>query len=99
MANNRTATLAALAQQALDQYRTDIASGEPVFPQWALDLQQVLEEHKEMLAALQGEHKALDWMMARLIQVDPKFMPTKCAHWPAVVAGKEAMDKAIRGTA
>ena len=53
MANKRTVTLAALAQQALDQYRADMATGEPVFPQWALDLQQVLEERQQMVTALQ----------------------------------------------
>ena len=53
MANLRIATLTALAQQALDQYRADIATGEPVFPQWALDLQHVLEERQTMVAAMQ----------------------------------------------
>lgn len=56
MATTRTQTLAALAQQALDQYRADIATGEPVFPQWALDVQQLLEERAAMVTAL---HRAL----------------------------------------
>lgn len=47
----------------------------------------------ELLSALQDEHKALDWLMARLIELDPKFMPTKSPIWPALVAGNAAIGK------
>lgn len=51
----------------------------------------------DLLAAARAQHKALDWMMARLIELDPTFMPTKCAHWPAIVAGNEAINQVTRG--
>jgi hypothetical protein len=48
----------------------------------------------ELLAALQGEHQAIDWLMARLVELDPKFFPSQSPVWAQVVAGKDAIDKA-----
>lgn len=51
--SKRTELLTALAQQALDQYGNDLkVGGEPIYPQWARDLQDVLGEHGQLVAAL-----------------------------------------------
>lgn len=53
----------------------------------------------ELLEALEGEHQAIDWLMARLIELDPKFLPTKSPVWARLVAGKAAIDKATGSAA
>lgn len=47
---NRIQRLERLAREALDNYRHEIRTGEPVFPQWADDLQQLLA-HVEAIGA------------------------------------------------
>lgn len=51
-----------------------------------------------LLSALEGQHKALDQLMARMIELDPDFRPTKWQGWPALVAASNAI-KAARGQA
>lgn len=53
----------------------------------------------ELLQALQGEHGAIDWLMARLIALDPQFMPSQSPVWPHIVAGNAAIAKATRSAA
>ncbi len=48
----------------------------------------------EMLAALKAQHEAIDILMAMLIPLDEKFMPTKSRIWPMLLQGKAAIDKA-----
>ena len=48
-----------------------------------------------LLAACQALHRATDLLMAHLITLDPQFMPTKSEAWDAVVAGFEAIQRAI----
>lgn len=50
--------------------------------------------HDKLVAALRGEHQAIDWLMARLIQLDPSFTPSKSEIWKFIAAGKEALDAA-----
>lgn len=48
-------------------------------------------EQDALLAALEGEHAACDWLMARLIALDPFFKPTASPAWPAIAAGGAAI--------
>ena len=49
----RTELLSSVARQALEQYNADLASGsEPVYPQWAKDLQLLLSAYEQMASAL-----------------------------------------------
>jgi hypothetical protein len=50
--------------------------------------------YPELLEALKESHKAIDWLMARLIQLDPLFMPTKSPIWNSVVNNSEIIAKA-----
>lgn len=47
-----------------------------------------------LLRACEAQHKALDILMAMLIQRDAEFMPTKCPAWPAILFGQAAIAKA-----
>lgn len=52
--SKRTELLNELARQALDQYGKDLkAGGEPIYPQWAKELQGVLGEHRKLVETLQ----------------------------------------------
>lgn len=51
----------------------------------------------DLLAACQAQHKAIDYLLARLITLDDSFRPTQCAEaWPAAVAGNAAIQKATQ---
>lgn len=54
---------------------------------------QMTDLERELLAALEAEHQALDHISARLIMADPEFRPTKSKHWPAVEQGWAAIQK------
>lgn len=56
-----------------------------------------VQKRDELLAACKSQHKAIDALMARLIELDPTFMPSQSAAWPAVVQGNEAIAKAEGG--
>lgn len=47
--------------------------------------------HEQLVDAVRQQHKALDTLMARLIQLDPEFMPTKSGLWSALQAGNAAL--------
>src|SRR6218665_3967604 len=51
----------------------------------------------ELLEACKAQHRAIDLLMAKLVTLDPTFMPTKSAAWPACVAGNAAIAKANGG--
>lgn len=48
----------------------------------------------DLLEAAKAQHQAIDWLMARLIELDSSFMPTKSRIWPALVQGNAAITKA-----
>lgn len=48
----------------------------------------------DLLEALEGEHKALDWALARLIELDRSFYPSQSPAWPYLLAGNAAIQKA-----
>jgi hypothetical protein len=48
----------------------------------------------QLLEACKAQHRAIDMLMARLIQIDPGFMPTKAPSWEAVKLGHAAISKA-----
>jgi hypothetical protein len=47
--------------------------------------------HEQLVAALRGAHGAIDTLMACLISLDPTFMPSKSAVWPALTACTAAL--------
>ena len=48
----------------------------------------------DLLAAVKAQHDALDILLAMLVQLDPKFMPTQSRAWPALLQGNAAIAKA-----
>lgn len=49
----RAARLEKLARDAIKQYNDDMAKGgEPLFPDWALDLLALLDDHDRLLATM-----------------------------------------------
>ena len=50
--------------------------------------------HEELLEACKGQHKAIDWLLARLITLEKNFYPSKSPVWKYLVAGNEAITKA-----
>ena len=54
----------------------------------------VLAAASDLLLACQMQHDALDILMARLIELDNRFLPTQSGAWPAVMAGAGALRKA-----
>jgi len=44
----------------------------------------------ELIAAMQDQHAAIDWLMARLVSIEPDFTPTMSHVWPAFVRGSKA---------
>lgn len=55
-------------------------------------------QRDELLSACKSQHRAIDALMARLIELDPTFMPSQSAAWPAVVQGNAAIAK-VKGSA
>lgn len=39
----------------------------------------------DLLNAVEKQHRAIDWLLSRLIMADPTFLPTKSAVWPLLV--------------
>jgi hypothetical protein len=50
--------------------------------------------HDQLVAALRDGRVAIDVLMARLIEVDPSFVPTQSPAWPVLVAIKGALEAA-----
>lgn len=51
--SKRTELLSDLARQALSQYDADVkAGGEPIYPLWARELLEVLDERAQLVTAL-----------------------------------------------
>jgi hypothetical protein len=49
----RTELLSDIARQALDQYNNDLkAGGEPIYPQWARELQKLVTSHNKLIETL-----------------------------------------------
>ena len=50
----------------------------------------------KMLEALEKQHKAVDWLLARVIELDSDFKPTKSPVWDAVTEAYEIMKEATK---
>lgn len=48
-----------------------------------------------LVQAVQAQHQAIDALLARVIQLDPKFMPSESAAWSAVKQGQAALAAAM----
>lgn len=48
----------------------------------------------DMFAALVAQSQANDWLMARLIEKDETFLPSKSGVWPSVLQANAALSKA-----
>ena len=56
------------------------------------------DSNKELLEACKSQQAALDDLFARLITIDPAFMPTLSGQpWEAVIQGVAVIEKAIKG--
>lgn len=47
--------------------------------------------HEQLVAAVRGSHAAIDRLMARLIQLDPTFMPSQSGIYPVLKANGDAL--------
>ena len=52
----------------------------------------LIASHEQLVEVLRAGRVAIDVLMAQLIEVDPSFVPTQSAAWPALVAIKAALD-------
>lgn len=59
--------------------------------QLAQVIQQRVHDRELALAALLQEHRAMDLLLALLVQKDPDFFPTKSAAWPALENGARVL--------
>jgi len=50
--------------------------------------------HDQLLAACKQQHAVIDLLMAKLIELDPTFLPSKSAAWAAVIAGNAVISEA-----
>ena len=64
---------------------------ESIAPRNAEFIVRACNAHEQLVAAVAAQHKAIDTLMARLMQFDSTFMPTKSEAWSAVVAGSDAL--------
>ena len=48
----------------------------------------------DLLEACQEQHQAIDWLMAKVIGLDPTFLPSKSVVWEAMLKGNAAIAKA-----
>lgn len=53
----------------------------------------------ELIGAAEGQHKAVDLLLARMIELDPEFRPTKSSVWPLLVAARAALARVQGGAA
>lgn len=60
----------------------------------AREMERLRESNAELLGACRAQHKALDLLLAELVEVVPGFMPSESVAWGAVVKGYEAITKA-----
>lgn len=78
--SNRINTLTELARQALDQYKVDMAAGcEPVYPQWARDLQDVLGERRQLTTALEDCVAVMERELNGLAVIQPELRQARTA--------------------
>jgi len=49
---------------------------------------------RECVEAVRAQHRALDWCLARIAQLDEKFYPSESPAWSAVVQGNDALTHA-----
>jgi hypothetical protein len=61
-------------------------------------------ERKDVLQALRGQHRAIDALMATMIEhrvIDPctgkEFTPSKCVLWPNMVFGNSIIERLEAG--
>lgn len=43
-----------------------------------------VNSHEALVEKLRANHRAVDWLMAKLILLDPTFLPSKSPIWPDV---------------
>ena len=48
----------------------------------------------DLLAAVDAQHDAIDWLLARVASLDREFRPSESPAWKAVEQGFRAMQKA-----
>lgn len=49
----------------------------------------------DLYAAVEAQHRAIDWLFAQIMTLDRKFMPSKSLAWAAAEEGYWAMQKAL----
>ena len=50
--------------------------------------------YRECVEALQAQHKAIDWLLAQLIEAKSNFYPSKSPVWPLLLQGNAAIEHA-----
>lgn len=80
--------LRAFSERELDRVKIRT---ETVLACTILALGSPMSQRDQVLTALEGQHRAIDGLLARLIEVDETFRPTKWNGWAAVVRGADAI--------
>lgn len=47
--------------------------------------------NRALLEACEEQHRAIDWLLAKIIELDPTFFPSNSPAWPAVVRAHAAI--------
>lgn len=50
--------------------------------------------NKALFQACEEQHRAIDWLLAKIIGLDPTFFPSHSPAWPAVVQAHAAIEAA-----
>ncbi|WP_273036788.1 hypothetical protein [Massilia timonae] len=75
---------------AVDYYGGHLIA-ESIAPRNAEFIVRACNAHDQLVTAVQGSHAAIDRLMARLIQLDPTFLPSKSDIYPVLRANGEAL--------
>lgn len=75
------------------EWEVEAEDGQPIATCETYEDAQLIALVPEMTTMIRDQHKAIDYLLARLIALDKRFMPTQCAVWPVVVQGKALLDK------
>ena len=62
----------------------------------ASDLAQLKGERDALVEKLRANHRAVDWLMAKLILLDPTFMPSKSPIWPDVKGTADLLSQMVQ---
>lgn len=55
--------------------------------------------NRALLEACEEQHRAINWLLSRVMRLDPTFFPSDSPAWPSVVQARAAIDAAREASA